>query len=216
MNSQQLENLIAENNTQEIIDLLNSNPQLARAATSHGTSPLLLACYYKKPEIAQIIAKFIDDITLFEACALGSSEIVQQQILKDPESIHTFSNDGFTPLGLAAYFGHEHIVELLIANGGEVNNPTNNGFNVFPIHSAVAARNFNITKMLIDAGAEVNVKQQAGFTPLHGAAQYGDIEIIILLLEHNANLHERMEGGKLPADIAREKGFLEIAEILST
>ncbi|MNY67310.1 Ankyrin repeat protein [compost metagenome] len=68
--------------------------------------------------------------------------------------------------------------------------------------------------MLINAGANVNVVQQAGFTPLHAAAQQGDIELIILLLENGAEVDIRMEGGKLPADLAREKGFAEIAEIL--
>ncbi|MNW13670.1 Ankyrin repeat protein [compost metagenome] len=68
--------------------------------------------------------------------------------------------------------------------------------------------------MLLEAGAEVNVKQQAGFTALHAAAQTGNIELIILLLEYSADLNVRMEGGKLPADLAEEKGFSEIAAIL--
>jgi ankyrin repeat protein len=68
---------------------------------------------------------------------------------------------------------------------------------------------------LIDNGANVNVKQQAGATPLHSVAQNGNLEMLILLLEKGAEVNTRMEGGKLPADVAREKGFDEIAEILS-
>lgn len=214
MNIATLEALIEDNKLQEIYDLLNREPQLADQKTSHGISPTLLACYFKKPKMAELIAGFSTELSLFEACALGQTEHVIGLTNENPELINAFANDGFTPLGLAAYFGHEELAKLLIANGAKVNSPTNNGFNVFPIHSAVAARNYKITKMLLDAGAAVNVKQQMGFTPLHAAAQYGDIEILILLLEYGADVDIRMEGGKLPADLAQEKGYSEIAAIL--
>lgn len=209
-----LETLIETGSRQDIFDLLTKDPTLASKDTSHGISPILLACYYKKPEVASLIANFSNQITLFEACALGRQEETDLLTQKDPAAINSYSKDGFTALGLAAYFGYEEIAKLLISRGADVNIPANNGFNVFPIHSAVASGNHAITKLLIQAGANINVTQQAGFTPLHAAAQLGDIELIILLLEHAAEVDIRMEGGKLPADLARERGFDEIAEIL--
>lgn len=209
-----LEALIEDNKIQEIYDLLNRMPDLANQQTSHGISPILLASYYRRPQMAAMIAGFSKEISLFEACALGHLEYTVDLISQQPRLVNAFASDGFTPLGLAAYFGREEIAKILIQNGAAVNVPTNNGYNVFPIHSAVAAKSYGITKLLLDAGAEVNVVQQAGFTPLHAAAQYGDIEILILLLEHGADLNIRMEGGKLPADLAEEKGYVEIAAIL--
>ena len=209
-----LEALIEDNKIQEIYELLNKTPELADQQTSHGISPILLASYYRRPQMAAMIAGFSTGINLFEACALGQAEYAIDLIHEQPKLVNAFASDGFTPLGLAAYFRREEIVKILIDNGASVNVPTNNGYNVFPIHSAVASKNYVITKMLLNAGAEVNVKQQAGFTPLHAAAQYGDIEILILLLEHGADVTIRMEGGKLPADLAEEKGYLEIAAIL--
>jgi ankyrin repeat protein len=102
-----------------------------------------------------------------------------------------------------------------VLKGAEVNLPSKNGFNVFPLHSAVAGNFVNIGKMLIENGAEVNIAQQSGLTPLHSAAQNGNVELIILLLENGASIDTRMEGGKLAADLAKEKGYHEIAEILS-
>ena len=69
--------------------------------------------------------------------------------------------------------------------------------------------------MLLDHGAQVNVKQKSGVTPLHSAAQNGNLELLIILLEHGALVNSRMEGGKLPADLAAEKGFADIAAILT-
>lgn len=214
MNITHLEELIENDKLEEIAALLQSQPQLANQLTSHQVSPLLLACYYQKPEIAKLIAEYIPTLSLFEACAVGKFDDVAYLISKNPTSINAFSDDGFTPLGLACYFGHEEIVRFLVLKGAEINVPSKNGFNVFPIHSAVAKNNFTIAKILLNNGAYPNVCQKSGVAPLHTAAQLGNIELIILLLEHGAEVTLRMEGGKLPADLAAEKGFHEIAEIL--
>ena len=210
----QLEEQIEAGNANAVTEILLQNPNLANTNTSHHISPLLLACYYKKQEIANIIAEFTNDLTLFEACAVGKFDSATLIIFQNPQQINEFSEDGFTPLGLACYFGHEELAKFLVLKGADVNLASKNGFNVFPIHSAVAANNINITRMLLNAGAYPNVCQKAGLAPLHTAAQLGNIELIILLLEHGAEVGLRMEGGKLPADLAAEKGFNEIAEIL--
>ncbi|MES2447530.1 MAG: ankyrin repeat domain-containing protein [Bacteroidota bacterium] len=214
MDISQLESLIENDQLDQVIALLSQKPELAKQITSHQISPILLACYYKKPEIAQAIAEFVPELNLFDACAVGKFDDVTLLIFKNPASVNQFSIDGFTPLGLACYFSHEDIARFLVLKGAEVNVASKNGYNVFPIHSAVAANNYNITKMLLDAGAYPNVCQKSGVAPLHSAAQLGNIELIILLLEHGAEVTLRMEGGKLPADLAAEKGFTEIAEIL--
>ncbi|GGI23447.1 ankyrin repeat domain-containing protein [Pedobacter mendelii] len=214
MDIAQLEEQIEAGNLNAVKEILVQNPKLANTNTSHRISPLLLACYYKKQDIANLIAEFTDELTLFEACAVGKFDSATLLIFQNPNEINEFSEDGFTPLGLACYFGHEDLVKFLVLKGADVNLASKNGFNVFPIHSAVAANNINITKILLDNGAYPNVCQKAGLAPLHTAAQLGNIELIILLLEHGAEVNLRMEGGKLPADLAAEKGFNEIAEIL--
>ena len=214
MNITQLETFIENNQIDEVIALLSQKPELANQTTSHQISPVLLACYYQKKELASKISEFVSELDIFDACAIGKVDNVSQLISKNTSLIASYSVDGFTPLGLACYFAHEEIVKFLIAKGAEVNIASKNGFNVFPIHSAVAANSFNITKMLLKAGAYPNVCQKSGVAPLHSAAQLGNIELIILLLEHGPEVDLRMEGGKLPSDLAADKGFTEIAEIL--
>ncbi len=214
MDITQLETFIENDQLNEVIALLSQKPQLAVQVTSHQISPILLACFYKKQQIAEAITEFIPELNIFDACAVGKFDTITLLVFKDPAIVNAFSADGFTPLGLACYFAHEEIARFLVLKGADVNIASKNGFNVFPIHSAVAANNYNITKMLLDAGAYPNVCQKLGVAPLHTAAQLGNIELIILLLEHGAEVTLRMEGGKLPADLAAEKGFHEIAEIL--
>jgi ankyrin repeat protein len=210
-----LEEYIETGNAPALTDLLKAEPLLAIKPTSSKISPLMLSCYYKKPELAFIILKHVPEISIFEACAVGKFDAVAHTIYLNPDLVHQFSDDGFTPLGLSAYFGHEDITRYLILKDADPNVASNNGYNVFPLHSAVAADHTMIAKMLLEAGAKVNVAQMSGVTPLHSAAQNGNIELLIVLLEAGALVSARMEGGKTPGQLAAEKGFTDIAKILS-
>jgi len=215
MQQSYLEELIIKGDEEAIKSYLINNPNAIKEITSHGVSPLMLSCYFKKPSISLILIEFLGAINLFEAAATGKFDEVAHQIFKNPLTINGFSDDGFTALGLACYFGKEEVARYLVLKSADVNLCSNNGFNVYPIHSSTAGNYVNITKMLIENNANVNVVQQSGVTPLHSAAQNGNVQMIILLLEKGANVNARMEDGKLPADLAKEKGYTEIAEILS-
>jgi len=214
MSVEKLEQYITTADVGSLDALLNQNPVLAKTRTSHQVSPLMLSCYYKKPEVTDVLLKYIDELNLFEASAAGKFDVVAQIVNTHPEAINFYAEDGFTPLGLACYFGQYDIARYLVLKGADVNLPSNNGFKVYPLHSAAAGNYTRIAKMLIENGANINVKQQAGATALHSAAQNGNIELLILLMEHGADVNVRMEGGKLPADLAREKGHASIAEAL--
>ena len=215
MSVEKLELYINNSDLINLDALLANDPSLAKARTSHHVSPLMLSCYFKKPEVTAILLKYVDEISLFEAAAAGKFDVVAHLVYQHPEAVNYYAEDGFTPLGLACYFGRDEITRFLVLKGADVNLPSKNGFGVYPLHSAVAGNYTEIARMLIENNAQVNVKQQAGVTALHSAAQNGNIDLLILLLEHGADVGIRMEGGKLPADLAREKGFLEIAEALA-
>jgi len=212
---EKFEGYITTGNLVGLNAMLAEFPELAKKPTSHHISPLMLSCYYKKPEVTAFLMKHIEELNLFEAAAAGKFDAVAYLVYAYPEAVNYYAEDGFTPLGLACYFGQYEIARYLVLKGADVNLPSNNGFHVYPIHSAVAGDFTDIASLLIEAGADINVKQQAGATPLHSAAQNGNIDMLILLLEAGALVNVRMEGGKLPADLAREKGFIQIAEALS-
>jgi uncharacterized protein len=215
MSVEKLEQYITNADLNSLDALLKQDPALARSRTSHQVSPLMLSCYYKKPEVSSLLLNYLDEINLFEASAIGKFDIVARLVYNHPDAINLYAEDGFTPLGLACYFGQYEVARYLVLKGADVNLPSNNGFRVYPLHSAAAGNYTQIARMLIENNAQVNVKQQAGATALHSAAQNGNIDLLILLLEHGADVSVRMEGGKLPADLAREKGFEEIAEVLN-
>lgn len=209
-----LEGYIETGNFQDLDLLLSRQPELAVEKTSHDISPLLLACYYQKEQIVRVILKYLKTISIHEACAAGLTEQVASMVSQNPASTEELSDHGFSPLGIAAHFGQENIVRILLTNGADPDFPSQNGYNVYPIHAALGANNNNIVKMLIEAGAEVNVVQSSRITPLHLAAQQGNIDIIILLLENGADISIQTDIGQTPSELAAERGFHEIAEIL--
>jgi len=210
-----LEEYIESGNASAIDNLLHTNPTLCQQKTSHDISPLLLACYYNKHQIVKIILQHTQEINIHEAAAAGLTEVVSEVLEEDPNLLNHFSEHGFTPLGMATHFGNTDIVRYLLLKGADVNLPSQNGYNVYPLHAAVSNNFEEIAKMLVEAGAEVNVLQSSRTTPLHTAAQNGNIELLILLLENGARVDIKNDFGKTPADLAEEKGFIEIAKILS-
>ena len=61
-----------------------------------------------------------------------------------------------------------------------------NDMKVQPLHSAVAAGAREVVAALLLAGADVNARQEGGYTPLMGATQREDEEMARLLMDHGA------------------------------
>ncbi|WP_129714979.1 ankyrin repeat domain-containing protein [Pedobacter sp. SYP-B3415] len=215
MSNPTLEALIVSGDAASLKSLLIQRPDLATVETSFGVSPLLLACYYKRPELVSVLSELSGPLNLYEAAATGDAESLTSLLFAEPASVNRHSPDGFTALGLACYFGREEAVKILLSRGADCNICSQNGFDVYPLHSAAASGSTAIASMLLHAGAQVNVRQQAGITPLHSAAESGNIELIILLLEYGAATNVQMEGGKSPADLALDAGHQQIAKILT-
>jgi uncharacterized protein len=195
--------------------MLQDDPGLARFRNASGLSPLMLALYYRQPVIADLLRRCVSNLDVFEASALGDSERVRHLLQQDPDLTNATAVDGFQPLGLACFFGREQVVEVLLAGGAQVNNPSRNMQQVMPLHSAVASRQFKIARKLMAAGANVNATQADGFTPLHGAAQHGDRELVELLLAGGADRSAAAADGQTAEAIASAYGHTVIAQMLA-
>ena len=65
--------------------------------------------------------EFIDaQVGIFAAAAKGQTDELRSLLEKDPSLINAHSAEGFTPLGLAAFFGHPETVLALLEAGADV------------------------------------------------------------------------------------------------
>jgi ankyrin repeat protein len=117
-------------------------------------------------------------------------ERLRELLDEDPSLANALADDGFQPLGLASFFGHADSARLLVELGAEVNSASRNAMKVMPLHSAAAAQDpvvrYEIAKLLLEAGADPNARQQDEYTPLMAADQHGDERLRELLVEHGA------------------------------
>lgn len=212
--TQEFFDAIKDGNKEEVERRLNRDPSLIHAR-ENGLSPIMVAAYHHEPEIASYLADKTVAITIFEASATGKINNVIRQLARDPQLVHAYAEDGFQPLGLASYFGHLELAKYLIKAGAPINSPSRNGLKAAPLQSAAAAGYEKIVQMLLELGADPNVREGNGYTPLHAAAQNKDIDMIHTLLYGGADLTLVGKDGKTPLDLAAETGDKETIALLA-
>ena len=115
------------------------------------------------------------------------------------------NDDGETPLLLAASKGVPAMVEILIKQGQANIHIGSEEDQTTPLH---ASKNSQITKLLIDAGADVHSVDLYGRQPLHFAK---DAEMTRLLIEAGAEVNSKDNEGWTPLHFAKNT---KIAEVL--
>lgn len=204
---------IRKGNRYEVERQLIVDPSLVHVR-EEGLSPILVAAYHHQPELASFLADKTIVLTIFEAAATGKINHVIRLLARDPQLVNAYAGDGFHPLGLACYFGHYDTAEYLVKAGAPINSPARNELKAAPIHSAAAGRHTKIVKLLLDLGADPNVREQGGFTPLHAAAQNDDADTIRILLLGGADLTLKSQDGKTALDIAMDAGHEKASALL--
>lgn len=202
-------------NEDEVRHLITAEPELLTARSPSGLSPVLFAAYYVRSHIVRMLVGAGAPLSVYEAAAAGEVSALKAHLEADPALVNGLSPDGFSPLGLAAFFGHGEAAAELLQRGADVNRPSENALRVRPLHSAVAGNHVALARRLIAAGADPNLAQEDGFTPLLAAAQGGNAEVVEMLLAAGADPAARTADGRDAAGLAREEGHLALAERLT-
>ncbi len=133
------------------------------------------------------------ELSVFEAAALGRADRLRELLDEDSSRANAFGDDGFQPLGLACFFGHIDAARLLLERGADPNTlARNEHIQAGPLHSAVASEGkgpevrYGLAALLLDHGADPNLRQGSGFSALDAARQNGDQHVEELLRERGA------------------------------
>lgn len=206
--------LLKNKKTKELVDELERDPKLLEFADSNGASLLMLSFYFRNQELSDYILSQRKPADIYEAVIAGDLRAATEFLAADNGLLNAYSRDGFTALGFAAFFSRTDIAKFLLDHGADPDIASGNNFKVAPIHSAVAARSFEITKMLLDHGANPDAQQQNDVTALHEAAHNNAPDIVKILLQAGADKHLRTKDGKSAMDYAKEIDAKEIIDML--
>ena len=214
MDTKEFLNAVTSGEALKVKEWVKRDPSLAHVTDEKGVSAVLLAVYYRRAEVVDVLLSAGTDLNIFEAAATGQTDKVRKLLKKDAALVNAYAPDGFYPLGLAIFFGHLETATLLMTSGAEVNMAAKNDLKVMPLHAAASAKQLDAARMLIKRGADVNAAHQAGYTALHAVAATGQLEFAELLLVSGADVNAKTDMGKAPLTFALEAGDSEMAALL--
>src|SRR6476469_3003287 len=200
--------------------MVSADPTLIDARSRTGDSAILTAVYPRQKEIVNLLVARGASLSLFEACAAGEVERVERLLHESASAgsgapgVNDYSSDGWTPLHLAAFFGHARIAELLIANQADVLARSRGANGNTALHAALAGNHKFIAALLIGHGADVNAADAQGWRPLHLAAANNNMDAMKQLIAQGADVHAPNGEMKTALSLATEKNHREAAAFL--
>jgi ankyrin repeat protein len=190
--------------------LVEGDGACAEERDASGVSALMLTHYYRLDDTAVRAARR-SPLDVFEAATVGDVARLRELLDADPDLARARSADETTALHFAAFFIQPRAASLLLASGADPHSVSPTFGGVTPLHSAAAAGNDETARALLDAGADVNARQDGGFTPLHSAAANGNDAMVDEFLARGADATLEADNGKLAADFASDNGHEELA-----
>jgi len=148
----------------------------------NGYTPLMTACSY-------------DDLTM------------SSFLITNKANIHASDEYGYTPLLLACWNMREStkLIELLLSKDANINVHADGGDT--PLHFITygnSEHTLKAAKILIDAGIDVNTKNNFEKTPLLTAAERGNVHAVESLLALGADKNIPDDKGKTPFQAAKK------------
>jgi uncharacterized protein len=194
--------------------LLDQDSSLVNGAGESGETPVLTAVYHGAREVTELLLARGASLDLFEAAAVGATERLMEILDAAPEMVAAYSHDGWTALHLAAFFGHPIAASYLIGKGAQVTAVGKNRMANMPLHAALASARTDVARVLIAAGAPIDLPDGAGWTPLLLAAANGNGDMVAELLKRGARRDTVNNQGETALALAEAKGYTAVADLL--
>jgi RNA polymerase sigma factor (sigma-70 family) len=203
--------------SKRVEELLRQDRRLLAARDWLGNTALIMAVNSGQQSVAELLFRAGVQPDIHEAAAIGETTRVRKLLAEDPGQLDLFSKEGFTPLGLAAHFGHVETTEFLLDQGADPSIVSLHPIQVTPLHAALFGRKVGTARLLIERGSDVNAKRggkgwpRSGWTPLHYVAGLGLSELIAPLLSRQADINAIDDEGRTPLRVALDESQEEVA-----
>ena len=147
---------------------LTADPEAADAIDAEGIPILMRAIYRRRRDLVDILLAAEPTLDVFEAAALGEQAWLEDLLDIDPGAAAAHAADGFTALHLAAVFGHETCMRVLLARGADGQAVTRDGRDA--VQLAEQAGHTQLAALLLSAkNPPAEARAEAGFAPKRSA-----------------------------------------------
>jgi ankyrin repeat protein len=144
------------------------------------------------------------DISINRAASEGNVEAVKQY-LADGVDVNAKDEDGWTVLDNALGSKNEELINFVKANGGKSNADKS-------IFIASGIGDLEAVKQHLATGADVNAKDENGWTPLHFACDQRNVAVF--LINKGAKVNAVHKDGWTPLDEAIDSNDFQTADLL--
>ncbi|XP_046988489.1 CARD- and ANK-domain containing inflammasome adapter protein-like [Schistocerca americana] len=110
--------------------------------------------------------------------------------------------------------GHLQLLRLALSVDAKLASALLDGCGSTPLHVAAANRRDVAVRLLLEAGADYEVRDGRGRTPLHAAAVSGSVHALRLLLDAGGDPESRDSEGKTAVHLACEEGHTSVLMVL--
>jgi len=166
----------------------------ATAVNEFGRTPLMLAMGKRNWEIVRMLlnrgadpnSSYNDQALLYAVVRAGEVELAERLIEAGADPNSTNRNN-WTCLQEAARRGNVEMLRTLLSAPGILIDYSGEEDYWPPLHQAAHHRHLDAVKVLVEHGAQVDVRNQAGATPLIIAVRAQERPIVDYLLEYGAD-----------------------------
>lgn len=178
--------------------------------TENGMTPFLIAAKYNPyPDVIILLRNKGANTyyrnengwtALMYASAYNSNPSVIEVLTYLGRDIDMQNKNGDTALLIAVKRGRKSAVRTLIRNGAGVNIKNDAGVTSLKVlfTGDYSSYDYSIFRMLVDSGANLNVRYEKGRTILYQAIDKGKINAVKILLENGAEVNSRDDNGITP------------------
>ena len=146
------------------------------------------------------------------ACRSGSLDTVKL-LVRAGAGVCVTGNDGHTCLTIAAWNGHTETVRyVLFLPEVEVDHANHKGCTA--LHWAADNNHTDVLQVLIDAGADIEARDNTGYSPLLIACRSGSLDTVKLLVRAGAGVRVTNNDGHTCLTIAASRGHTETVRYL--
>ena len=137
---------------------------------------------------------------VFDCARTGTAEEMKAFYTTNPKLVDALNDRGSSPLTLAAYYNNLEVANYLIDKVDNINGNSDDGT---PLMAAVVKGHLEISKALVEAGADPNLTDANGATALHYAVMFNNQELATLLMDAKASAYMKNNAGQSPLDFAK-------------